>query len=233
MNTKTAKGFTWLLITDKVKEVFNSGCFEIYALHDDNSEALINNHIELILAQEEGLQFGIEVGRVAVTPDWAETHYEIIRMVQSDVDNENSDTIAYMQLGKNGIGSIYEICYDLTNDFMKKYEDENWGETADWLDTLESFYEQNRLVKGHEGELFYRKCSFTGNGMLEGFCFNMGEVYASTQELADQHAVSLGYTSFKDMFNKGGECYWTSWVGLAYYEFVVKNGVLKELKTNS
>lgn len=61
---KTADGFVWLLVTEKAKEVFNSGLFSLFVLYDDDSEALIEEFGDLDKALENGLSIGIEVGFV-------------------------------------------------------------------------------------------------------------------------------------------------------------------------
>lgn len=61
---KTADGFVWLLVTDKAKEVFNSGLFSLYKLYDDDTEALIETYEDLDLALEGGFDIGIEVGHL-------------------------------------------------------------------------------------------------------------------------------------------------------------------------
>jgi len=64
---KVVEGFVWLLITDKAKEVYQSGLFDgsIYALYDDGSETdVCESYHDLIDALERGLEIGIEVGHV-------------------------------------------------------------------------------------------------------------------------------------------------------------------------
>jgi len=64
---KVVEGFVWLLITDKAKEVYQSGLFDgsIYALYDDDSETdVCESYHDLIDALERGLEIGIEVGHV-------------------------------------------------------------------------------------------------------------------------------------------------------------------------
>lgn len=60
----TNDGFVWLIITSKVKEVFSSGLFEVYALFDDNSDTLVESHQDLEKFMENGCKFGIEVGYI-------------------------------------------------------------------------------------------------------------------------------------------------------------------------
>ena len=60
----TADGFVWLLVTEKAKEVFNSGLFSLFVLYDDDSEALIEEFEDLDKALENGLSIGIEVGHL-------------------------------------------------------------------------------------------------------------------------------------------------------------------------
>lgn len=60
----TADGFVWLLVTEKAKEVFNSGLFSLYILYEDDSESLIQDFEDLDKALEYGLSIGIEVGHL-------------------------------------------------------------------------------------------------------------------------------------------------------------------------
>lgn len=60
---KTTKdNFVWLLVTDKAKEVYLSGLFELYILYNDDSEALVESFAQLSEALEGGLDIGISVG---------------------------------------------------------------------------------------------------------------------------------------------------------------------------
>lgn len=60
---KTTKdNFVWLLVTDKAKEVYLSGLFELYILYDDDSETLVESFSQLSEALEDGLDIGISVG---------------------------------------------------------------------------------------------------------------------------------------------------------------------------
>ena len=60
----TKDNFVWKLVTDKAKEVFKTGLFELYALHNDESESLIENYSDINEALESGLEIGISVGRI-------------------------------------------------------------------------------------------------------------------------------------------------------------------------
>lgn len=61
MNTKIVDGFVWLLVTEKAKEIYSSGTFDLYVLHNDNSESLVESYAQINDAQECGLEIGIEV----------------------------------------------------------------------------------------------------------------------------------------------------------------------------
>ena len=63
---KVVEGFVWLLITDKAKEVYQSGLFDgsIYVLYDDDSEDACETYEDLLKALENGCDIGIEVGHV-------------------------------------------------------------------------------------------------------------------------------------------------------------------------
>lgn len=55
-------GFVWLVVTEKAKDVFQSGLFELYVVREDESEYLIQTYEDLITALDSGNHIGIEVG---------------------------------------------------------------------------------------------------------------------------------------------------------------------------
>jgi hypothetical protein len=57
-------GFVFMDVTDKAKEVFSSGLFELYVLHGDDSESLIESYADINDALEYGLKIAIEVGHL-------------------------------------------------------------------------------------------------------------------------------------------------------------------------
>ena len=64
-NYITKDGFIWLDITDKAKEVFSSGLFEVYSVNtDEELESLIETREQLEEALESGLLIAIEGGFV-------------------------------------------------------------------------------------------------------------------------------------------------------------------------
>lgn len=61
---KTADGFVWLLVTEKAKDIWNSGLFSLFILYEDDSESLIEEYEDLDNALANGLSIGVEVGFV-------------------------------------------------------------------------------------------------------------------------------------------------------------------------
>lgn len=62
---KIVNDFIWLIVTDKAKEIFSADLFQLYTLHDDGSEALIETFEDLNEALENGFEIGVEVGRIS------------------------------------------------------------------------------------------------------------------------------------------------------------------------
>lgn len=60
----TKNNFVWLPVTDKAKEVFSSGLFNVYKLHDDGSESLCQSYADINDALECGLELAIAVGHL-------------------------------------------------------------------------------------------------------------------------------------------------------------------------
>lgn len=65
---ETNDGFIWKIVTDKAKEIFISGLFELYVINSDYSETLIESFDELNSALNDGLDIGIEVGFLQSAP---------------------------------------------------------------------------------------------------------------------------------------------------------------------
>ena len=57
-------GFVWLSVADQAKDIFQSGLFEVYTLHDDGSESLCESYADINDALECGLDLAIEVGHL-------------------------------------------------------------------------------------------------------------------------------------------------------------------------
>lgn len=78
---------------------------------------------------------------------------------------------------------------------------------------------------------FARKCSISGAGMNEGWCFGDGEEYASTEGIAHLIAQSCGYESIQEAYDDGA-CYWTEWEDEDDYQYAEIDGKLTELFTH-
>ena len=55
-------GLIWLGVTEKAKELYASGVFELYLLHEDGSESLIDSDNLLNVALDSGRDVAIFVG---------------------------------------------------------------------------------------------------------------------------------------------------------------------------
>ena len=65
--TKIVDGFVWLLVTNKAKEVFQSGLFNLFVIDEDGFESLANDITDINNALENGLDIGIEVGHIVTS----------------------------------------------------------------------------------------------------------------------------------------------------------------------
>lgn len=58
-------GFVYKLVEGSTaKDIFFTGIFELYVLHDDDSESLIEEYKDLRYAIDEDMQIGIAVGNI-------------------------------------------------------------------------------------------------------------------------------------------------------------------------
>ncbi len=64
------------------------------------------------------------------------------------------------------------------------------------------------LPRSYKVKKFARKCSVTGVGMNEGWCYEDGEAYYSTEEIAEKAMIEKGYESLQNALDCG-VIYWT------------------------
>lgn len=69
MSTKIVDNFVWLIVTNKAREIYIYGLFELFILNDDNTETLVEGLSQLVSAINNGLQIGIEVGHININQD--------------------------------------------------------------------------------------------------------------------------------------------------------------------
>jgi hypothetical protein len=60
----TDDNFVFLNVAEKAKEIFSSGLFDLYVIHHDNSESLVEKYADINDALEMGLSIAIEVGQL-------------------------------------------------------------------------------------------------------------------------------------------------------------------------
>jgi hypothetical protein len=60
----TDDNFVFLNVAEKAKEIFSSGLFDLYVIHYDNSESLVEKYADINDALEMGLSIAIEVGQL-------------------------------------------------------------------------------------------------------------------------------------------------------------------------
>lgn len=78
--------FVWLLVTEKAKEIFLSGLFELYIIYSDDSECLIEGFGQLIEAIEDGQDIGIEVGFISDDIDLFDHYSRIPKKIRYIID---------------------------------------------------------------------------------------------------------------------------------------------------
>jgi hypothetical protein len=120
---KNVDGFVWLIVTDKAKEVFTSGLFEVYELHEDGSESQIGSMDELNEVLERGGDIGIEGGHLN-TRDQAklisiDDVFAVARHIQKNITREEAKVIVdtYTESDIDPWDIVVEdMIYNLIND---------------------------------------------------------------------------------------------------------------------
>jgi len=125
----TKENFIYKIVTNKAKEIFSSGLFELYVLHDDESESLINTFEELNKYLENGAEIGIEVG----------------------VFEPNKNNIPLFWSVEDFEGVAYRLFCELQKDNPKEFEMfTNWEQFYD----KEKFpYQLEKMINSHDANI--------------------------------------------------------------------------------
>ena len=69
--------------------------------------------------------------------EWAETHHQIVCTIHALINNDTMPNRLLDIVDKDGLGGLYELGIELTNEFCRIYENEEWY--GDWVDTIIEF----------------------------------------------------------------------------------------------
>lgn len=68
---------------------------------------------------------------------WQETHYEVVQAISLIAILDKPYGIVLERRETQGMGGMYELAEDLTDEFEKQYEGHAWD--GDFFDTIESW----------------------------------------------------------------------------------------------
>ena len=72
---------------------------------------------------------------------WQETHYEVVQAITLEhIQDKRTGLVAYRHEAQ-GIGGLYELAEELTDEFEAIHEGETW-EDMGFLETLENFIDE-------------------------------------------------------------------------------------------
>lgn len=62
MKTRLVNGFVWLVVNENAIEIYSMKLFELYILHYDGGETLVESYADINDALDFGLDIAIEIG---------------------------------------------------------------------------------------------------------------------------------------------------------------------------
>jgi hypothetical protein len=120
--------------------------------------------------------------------------------------------------------TYFEIDATSNADALKQFDEMNSD------DKYNRELEQMNVDEGRIAEIDYsqhtkwaRKCSVTGKGMNEGFCFADGQDYAIDEESALKLAKEYGHDTLKEAY-EDDVYYYTEWEDEDDYQYVEIDG---------
>jgi hypothetical protein len=78
---------------------------------------------------------------------WAETHHEIVTIINYQIDRDvnifgQMPRLLDEIMSTEGTGGIYDLCFELTNEFEKTHEGRQWDGSHDWFDAVIEFVQE-------------------------------------------------------------------------------------------
>lgn len=68
---------------------------------------------------------------------WVETHHEVVLHIGDITRGSMEEGVVLDRYEAQGIGGMYELAEELTDEFEKAFEGHEWD--VDWRDTVEDF----------------------------------------------------------------------------------------------
>lgn len=136
MKIKIVNDFVWLVVTDKAKEVFNSGLFELFVVTDDGGEYEILDHESLNKFLEKGLDIAIEGDYVSLNDPTKFNSFEI----NTTAYNEENFVIT-TDLTEQQIIDVITPLVMREREFGEEYDN------ARLVDELEYVYQDNIIIE--------------------------------------------------------------------------------------
>lgn len=136
MKIKIVNDFVWLVVTDKAKEIFNSGLFELFVVTDDGGEYEILDHESLNKFLEKGLDIAIEGDYVSLNDPTKFNSFEI----NTTAYNEENFVIT-TDLTEQQIVDVITPLVMREREFGEDYDN------ARLVDELEYVYQDNIIIE--------------------------------------------------------------------------------------
>lgn len=136
MGIKIIDGFVWFIVTDKAKEVFNSGLFELFVVTDDGGEYEILDHESLNKFLEEGRDIAIEGDYLSLNDPRRFNSFEI----STTAFNEENFVIA-TDLTESQIVEVITPLVMRERAYGEEYSN------SDLVDELEYVYQDNIIIE--------------------------------------------------------------------------------------
>jgi hypothetical protein len=72
---------------------------------------------------------------------WQETHYEVVAAITSiALDDDNKDNLVYKTYREDGLGGLYELAEELTDEFELLNKDREWD--GEFFEEIERFLDE-------------------------------------------------------------------------------------------
>ncbi len=70
---------------------------------------------------------------------WHETHFDVVSEISRINALDEPYGLVEERVSKQGLGGLYELAQELTDEFESKYKGVEWGVEMEYFDTIEEF----------------------------------------------------------------------------------------------
>lgn len=117
---------------EELQEMIEEYIADVQAIHEQQFSTAIP------ITKEE--YYALTKEKKPIDSDYLETHFEVVRRLTMEEHIVGKSNLVFNTLEEKGIGGLYELAEDLTNEFQLKNQDRVWD--GEFFEEIDKFLDE-------------------------------------------------------------------------------------------